>query len=462
MVDDGGPASPAPADRELSVDLYRVLAVVVVVLGHWLLAAVTHHDGQFGYDEVLTEIPRTRWLTWLFQVVPVFFMVAGYANDGSWRRWHAGRRIPWHTWYRHRATEILGPTSMYVVTIVAAVAILRAAGIDGSVLTMPMWVLAMHLWFLAVYLGVVALTPLAAWAHDRWGLWVPAALALAVIVVDIVSLGAHVGILGWANYVFCWGAVYQFGVAWHGGALRGRRPAVVATVSAGVLAAAIGLRLYPVSMIGVPGQKIQNTSPPTLALLALAATQAGLLVAISPAVTRWLWRSRWRDVLAGANRMAFGLYLWHMLPVVFVALICYPLGLLPQPDLGSTSWWLWRAVWVFILTLATGVELALLWRARAVFAHPLPTLDLGLPAGVGTPLLVAGAVAVAATLSRFAAYGFAPGGRLPMVSAAVYAVGIVLIGLGPVGSKTRARPEQGPGVLGGSGTTAWLTRPEDL
>ena len=41
---DAGPA------RELSVDLYRVIAIAFVVLGHWLVSAVTYSDGRFGND----------------------------------------------------------------------------------------------------------------------------------------------------------------------------------------------------------------------------------------------------------------------------------------------------------------------------------------------------------------------------------------------------------------------------
>ena len=41
--------------RELSADVYRVLAVTVVVIGHWLVSAVTFRDGQFAMT-----IPWTR------------------------------------------------------------------------------------------------------------------------------------------------------------------------------------------------------------------------------------------------------------------------------------------------------------------------------------------------------------------------------------------------------------------
>jgi hypothetical protein len=33
---------------------------------------------------------------------------------------------------------------------------------------------------------------------------------------------------------------------------------------------------HPISLVAVPGERLQNTSPPTLALIALAVTQTGL------------------------------------------------------------------------------------------------------------------------------------------------------------------------------------------
>lgn len=432
------PARVAPErgeHRELSADLYRVLAVVIVVIGHWLLAAVTYQRGRFGYVEVLAEMPWTQWLTWFFQVVPVFFVVAGYANAASWTRWCANDSGHRRDWLRHRVAGILGPTTAYVAVLVAIVAVLRLVGIDRSQLGMPAWVVALHLWFIPVYLAVVSLTPIAVAAQRRWGLKVPATLAVAVATVDAVTLGGHVPGIGWVNYALCWGAIYQFGVAWFGGAFRGRRPLVLATGAAIVLAIVIGLRLYPVSMIGVPGQTVQNTSPPTVALLALAAVQAGLLVAAAPTVTAWLRRSRWPGVLVIANQNAFALYLWHMVPVLVVALIAYPTGLLPQPDLGSGLWWLWRLAWVAILSAVTAAELLLLWSGRSLFAHPLPTVGVRLRLRWSEPLLVVGTIVAVFALWRLAAGGFAPGGRFPLATVLLYATGVVLASLGPI--KTR-------------------------
>jgi surface polysaccharide O-acyltransferase-like enzyme len=436
-----------PPPRELSADLYRVLAVVVVVVGHWLLAAVTYHGGRFGYDEVLADLPWTQWLTWIFQVVPVFFVVAGYANAASWTRWHAGggRR---GDWLRHRAAGILGPTSAYVALMVALVVIAGLVGVGPSQLAIPMWVVALHLWFLPVYLGVVALTPLAVAAQRRWGLAVPAVLAVSVATIDVITLGAHVAVLGAVNYALCWGAIYQVGVAWFGGSLRSRRAVLLAAGAAGVLATVIGFGLYPVSMIGVPGQSIENTSPPTVALLALAFVQAGLLIAAAPAVTAWLRRARWRPLLATANRNAMALYLWHMVPVVVVALACYPTGLAPQPGLGSGPWWLWRLAWVAVLSLVTAAELMLLWWGRCVVACPTPTVEVTLATGVSQPLLLAGCAMAAGALWRFAADGFAPGGHLPAAYALTYVVGVVLVSLRPIGARHREHAGRREPVIG--------------
>src|SRR6476660_8877958 len=101
------------SNRELSADLYRVLAVIVVVIGHWLVSAVTFHDGQFGNDYPLDAMPWTRWLTLVFQVVPVFFLSADMparhrGRDGAKRAAAAGPNgsgIGWpRFWDRPRLT----------------------------------------------------------------------------------------------------------------------------------------------------------------------------------------------------------------------------------------------------------------------------------------------------------------------------------------------------------------------
>ncbi|BAX93029.1 acyltransferase family protein [Mycobacterium shigaense] len=425
-------ADAAQPDRNLAADFYRVSGVVLIVLGHWLAGSVTYHDGQFGRQNPLVDLPWTQWLTWPFQAVPTFFMVAGYAGAVSWTHRHDNAGISRQTWLQRRLARVLGPTAVYAVLVALAVIVLGVRGTAGSVLEYAGWAVAMHLWFLAVYLAVVSLTPIAIAAQRRWGLLTPATLGIGVAVVDVTRLAGHVQYLDWINYLLAWGMLYQLGIAWHGGLLAGRRPALLAGASAAALALLIWLRVYPISMIGVPGQTIDNTTPPTVALLAFGCAQTGLAMALAPAINRALCAGHVRRVLAIGNNNIMALYLWHMVPVVLVAIVGYPAGLLPQPPEGTADWWLARLEWVVILGAVTIVELLLLWWGRRIFATPLPLLGVPLKKRWAEPVILTGAAMAAYALSVTAARGFAPGGRLSWPTAILFAAGTLLVALRPV------------------------------
>ncbi|HEY6855321.1 MAG TPA: acyltransferase [Mycobacterium sp.] len=425
--------------RNLAVDFYRVSGVVLIVLGHWLAGSVTYRDGYFGRQNPLADQPWTQWLTWVFQAVPTFFLVAGYAAAVSWNHRRAIEGLSRPSWLRHRLARVLGPTTVYVALVSAVVVVLDTYGVARSTLEYAGWAVAMHLWFLAVYLLVVSLTPIAFAAQRRWGLWVPAGLALGVAVVDAASLAGHVPYLGWLNYLLCWATLYQLGIAWQKGLLARVRPLLLAACSAAALALLIWLGPYPVSMIGVPGQAVQNSDPPSLAMLAFGCGQAGLVVTLAPALSRALRADLVQRVLARANSNVMALYLWHMIPVVIVAVVAYPAGLLPQPAEGGAQWWLARLEWVVILGLVTAMELALLWWGRRFFAAPLPVLDV-FGGRWAEPIMLAGAGMAAYGLAFLAAEGFAPYGHLPWLTALIFAIGVLLVCLTNVGWK----PQPGP------------------
>jgi hypothetical protein len=264
-------------------------------------------------------------------------------------------------------------------------------------------------------------------------------MAVAVAAVDVATLGAHLPYAGWLNYLLPWAVLYQFGIAWQDSMLRGRAALALAAASAVALALLIRLGPYPISMIGVPGAAVNNTSPPNLALLALGCTQAGLVLAAAPAVNRALKSVRVQRVLAFANDNVMALYLWHMVPVVIVALAGYPTGLLPQPALGTSAWWLFRLQWVAILAVVAAVEIVFLYWGRRLFAAPLPTLTTPIPTALSAVLLIVGTVAIAATLTEIAILGFAPNGRLPIATATWFIAGSALIALAP---SLRSTPPQ--------------------
>lgn len=418
-------------ERDLSVDFYRVSAIGLVVVGHWLAASATYHDGEFGLQNLLEELPWTQWLTLLFQVIPAFFLMAGYASAVSWsRRQNAGVEPP-QTWLRHRLSRTLGPTAAYVAAVLIAVLVLLGIGVDSSKLAFGGWAVAYHLWFLVTFVLVVLATPAVMAADNRWGLAAPAALAIAVGAIDVAYIGGDVPYIGYLNYVLGWAVSYQLGIAWRSGRLAGYRPLALGGVSAVVLTVLLAWGPYPVSMIGIPGEDLQNTAPPSLALVAFAAAQAGLLLAAAPFIDRGLKRIRAQRPLAAANSAVMGLYLWHMVPVVIVALAGYPTGLLPQPPLGTSEWWLVRLVWVVAISVVAVVLMTLLWWQRALFAAPLPSLAVPLGGRWGYAPLIAGALVASAATLLFTVNGFAPDGRFPLLATLLFGAGAVLVALTP-------------------------------
>jgi hypothetical protein len=199
-------------------------------------------------------------------------------------------------------------------------------------------------------------------------------------------------------------------------------------------------------MIGVPGDRVENSAPPSAALLGLAAVQIGVLFAIAPVMNRLLTRGAWPRVISVANDNVMALYLWHMIPVVVVAIVAYPAGLLPQPPEGSGAWWLARLEWVVVLGLVTAFELVLLWWQRRLFAAPLPTVGIPLTVRWGEVVMLAGAAMASAALHFFAYAGFAPGGHFPWATAAAFAVGATLVALRPT---KVGRPSTAPATQAG-------------
>jgi fucose 4-O-acetylase-like acetyltransferase len=418
-------ARGSAAGRNRYLDLLRVAAIGAVVVGHWLLTSITYRGGQLSGLDDIRYISWAGWVTLAFQVMPVFFLVGGYVHAISWTGHHQ-RGEDWAGWVRGRAMGLLWPATVYLTVIVVAVAAARVAGAGTAELAQAGWLVALQLWFLPVYLLLIALTPVLLAAHRRWGLAVPAAMAAGAAAVDVAVVGFHVPVLGYANYLLVWGSMYQWGFAWRDGTLTRRRwrPYAMAAGGAAVLAGLVGWGPFPVDMIGA-GERVGNTTPPSVALLAYAAAQTGLVLAAAPAVSRLLARRRWWRPVTRLNPAVMLVYLWHMVPVLIVAVAFYPTGVIPQPRIGSAQWWELRPAWIALLAvILVPLTAGLLWLHR-------PLLRV-LPTGIGPgrrwspAILLAGVSAAGFGLAKLAISGFAPGGRLPAPVLAAYACGLLL------------------------------------
>jgi hypothetical protein len=108
---------------------------------------------------------------------------------------------------------------------------------------------------------------------------------------------------------------------------------------------------YPITMIDVSHERIKNASPPTLALLATATVQLGLIMLLHDPAQRWLRRRRPWLVVVAANAVVLTIFLWHMSAVLLLVGVLWWTHLLPTPRVGSAGWWLWRVPWLLMLTL---------------------------------------------------------------------------------------------------------------
>ena len=418
-------AAATPATRERYVDFLRVASLAVVMLGHWLMAAVQWRDGRLGGDNVLEAVPEAQWLTWVFQVMPVFFVVGGFSNTASWTAAVRDGR-GYGAWLGGRLTRLVHPVLAFALVWTGVAACLRLLGLDPAAVRAGS--IAQPLWFLAVYVVVVAGAPAMVAAHRRWGWAVPMALAAGVAAVDVARWGLAVPLVGWANLALVWLFAHQLGVAWRAGAVGGwSRWRLVALAGGGLAGVVLLTRWagYPHSMVGV-GEARSNTFPPSLALLSLATWQFGAVLALRPPVDRWLARpGAWSAVVA-ANGMAMTVYLWHLTAMVLVAVVALPTGLFPQPPAGSAAWWAWRPAWVAVLAVALVPLVSTFVRLELSRVPVRPHSG---------PRTAAASLAVAAGMSVLARRGFvAPGmpGGLPLAGLALLGSGWWLL-RGPTG-----------------------------
>ena len=376
-------AATTPATRNRVVDLLRGGAICVVVLGHWLIAAVVVRDGELVPGHLLELASWTHPLTWACQVMPVFFLVGGYANALSWRSARA-RDLPCAGWLRSRLRRLLVPVVPLLLTWLVATSIASAAGVPSGTLRTASQVALVPTWFLAAYVVVCAVAPATLWLWERLGWWSVVAGVLLGGLVDLVSLATDTPAVGFANYLVVWATVHQLGYAWLDGRLAGTgRRVLLAGVGAVGLVALVWAGPYPVSMIGLDGSAVNNSYPTRETLAFLGMLQAGVVLAAEPLLARWMRRpGPWAGVVL-LNTRIMTLYLWHltaMVAVLGLSLLLGGVGLGVEPL--TRAWWLTRPLWWLVLAAATLGFVALLGRFET------PRRDDSPPPPAWLPVLV--------------------------------------------------------------------------
>ncbi|HVB44816.1 MAG TPA: acyltransferase [Streptosporangiaceae bacterium] len=365
-------AEATPESRNRVVDLLRAVSIIVVVFGHWTMAALTIDHGLHA-GNILSLAAWTHPFTWLFQVMPVFFLVGGYANARSWRS-ARGRNTGYGSWLRGRTRRLVLPVLPVLVCWLAVGWLALFLGAGWRTLRLASTVALMPTWFLAAYIAVTTTTPAALWLWRRWG-WGSVAAGLGcAAVVDVTSLVSGSTLAGFVNYLLVWGTVHQLGFAWLDGALAAfwKRLLLCLTGLLGTLTLVL-LGPYPVSMVGVDTSTVTNTYPPRVTLLLLGMFQAGLVLMFEDPAARAMRRLRAWIVVVALNGRIMTLYLWHITAMVLVIALSLTLGGAGLTVAPLTSlWWATRPVWYLVLGTVTVALVALLGRFETPAADTRP------------------------------------------------------------------------------------------
>lgn len=340
----------ATAGRDRVLDAAKAVALLLVVLGHSLAWHVLP-DGE--PVSVLGEVPGLIVLTWLFQVLPLFFAAGAVANAASWQRYGTADYLV------HRSRRLLTPVVLYATFW--TVLLLPLSALSDEVAGVGKF-LAQLLWFAGAYLLVSALVPVTARWRTRPGLTLALWLAL-ILAIDVLRVRGAPEAVAWLNFPLVWGLLHQVG--YHLPQLRrAARPVLLAgaAVAVGLALAIAAIGPYAMSLVTVSSdEELSNLSPPSVVLACYGIGQILLLAAAYPALSRWLSRPRvWAPVALFGSR-GFEVYLWHI-PLVGIAAGAAILVAWSVPPLSP--WW-----WVVHLAVAA-VTVLLAW----LLAGPMGSL----------------------------------------------------------------------------------------
>jgi hypothetical protein len=361
------PSSPAPPPsagaREPIVDFLRAGSLLVVVVWHWVFSIVVWRpDGPHAHNPIATT--SGLWLlTWLLQVMPVFFFVGGYANAAAWRS-TVDRGGGVRQYLTRRLTRLALPAGIAVAIAVVVLVAVQFAFPEVSWATRGVVLVMSPLWFLGVYVVLVAATPAAWRAHRRWGELVLVTAVGVAVWVDLARFRfGHDG-AAWLNMVVVWGLVHQAGFF-----LEQVRDAPVRLRASLALGGFIGLtgltnmNLYPRSMVGVPGEAFSNMGPPTLCIVALAAFQVGVVTLGWDRLRAALARPGVSRVASWVQANAMTLFLWH-LPGYAMAYAGLRLAGWHVPEATTWDWWAQRPLWLVAPAVATAPLLIVMRRVE--------------------------------------------------------------------------------------------------
>ncbi|WP_406422944.1 acyltransferase [Streptomyces sp. NBC_00842] len=359
-----------PPDRDRVVDALRALAILGVVLGHWLVTALIADTGTVRAASPLQHMPELIPVSWLFQTLAVFFLVGGQMAAKSYASARA-RCTTYGQWLGARTLRLFRPVAAVLVVWTVIAGTLLASGVGTETVHALLKLVLSPLWFLLVFAALTAVTPLVSRLHPLWPLAV-------VLHVDLIRFGlGGPAWLGWINVAAGWLVPYCLGATWARGGLQSRATGwALLLVGAAATAGLVLWAGYPASMVGVPGSRISNLDPPTLAAVAFGLAQCGAARLLLGPLRRVLRRPAAWAAVALVNLSAMTVFLWHQTAMMAVTAI----GLLAGEALPGlhtvprdSGWVLARLAWL----PAFAVALLVCWAAFRKYEEGRPRRGKG-------------------------------------------------------------------------------------
>jgi hypothetical protein len=349
-------------------------------------------------------------LTWVFQIMPLFFFAGVAASVESWTP-----GTSWGNWLMRRCTRLYGPVFYYLAFWVITLTVLPehvyepVAGISIQLL-----------WFLGAYVLVLAAVPLLARITTTGRLVAAVAGVYAFIaVVDAVRINVDgLSALGYLNMVG-WVIPGMFGVAYRRGLLTGRAALTSGVVMLAANVALLVLGPYELSLVGIETQQLKNMTPPSLLLAGHAIMMCAFAIAAVPAIARWARRPRVWWLVAIGNSGAMTLYLWHIPPLLAMHLVFDYLGH-PRFDPSTPGFIALSVVQLLIMVVLVALIFVML---RPLESNPLPFWDGGFVARPGGRSLAVGALLCVAGAATLASVGWG------LKDQGFYSVAVMLVAL---------------------------------
>jgi hypothetical protein len=339
----------APIDlskRDLTLDLARVFCVLLVVAIHLLYVAVgVSKNGAISISRPLDHESWFPIVTWFGQIMPLFFVVGGFAGLTAWRslQKRGGNAREFVRGRVLRMAQPALPLFIFYVIVLGAAALLR---IDPGLVAGIATGAGSPLWFLAAYTLCQSLVPFMAGLHERRPKTTLLVLLVAAVAIDIARYSTGNVLIGLVNLAFVWLLIQQLGFWYADGWFARRTWWQLVLIAAASFASLIPLtRFFPYSV-----DMLTNLNPPTVPLIAIGLAQACLLQLLKPALTALMTTKGARAIVFAVGSRLMTIYLWHLPVIIILAGVALLIpGASPQP--AGEAWWLSRPL-MYIVVLA--------------------------------------------------------------------------------------------------------------